>query len=227
MGKVQFSALINAALGKLGNVVFTTGRFGPVVRKRVKGVNPKTAGQSTVRSAFSVATKNFATVGAISQGAWDAVAANIPKTGKLGKAYTNTGAQLQTAVNTVRQLVGLPVVNDPPAQGGLSPALAASVEGVGATGVVTLTTAAQLADSGYYLIYTSPGLKTSQLFIGSKYRLAGTAPTTAAATTAVITPTDNNAKLAFEAGQDVAVKVVYVDVNGYKVGTWYGRFTAS
>ena len=227
MTKVQFSPIITAVRKKLGNVVFTANRFGPVMRKRVKGINPKSAAQQTVRSDFSAATKNFASIGATDQGAWDSAASTVTKTDIFGKSYTNTGAQLQTQVNTVRQLVGLGLASTPPATGGLHPALAASVAGDGSTGVVTVTTAAQTVSSGWYLIYTTAGLKSSQTFIGSKYRLGGIVATVDAATTAVCTPKNWNAKLAFIATQDVAVKVVYVDINGYKVGTWYGRFTAS
>ena len=93
--------------------------------------------------------------------------------------------------------------------------------------MVTLTTPTQVTGHGWYLVYTSAGLKTSQTFVGSKYRLGFIAATAASGTTITGIPTARNSKLSFAAGQDVAVKVVLVDINGYKVGTYYFRFTAA
>ena len=227
MAKVQFSPIISAVRKKLGNVVFTVNRFGPVMRKRVKGINPKSTNQSTVRTAFSAATRSFAGLGTTDQAAWDSAAAGIPKSDIFGKSYTNTGNQLQVEVNTVRGLCGLALAATPPATGGAAPGVPTAVAGVGTTNVVTVTVPTMATNHGFYLCYTTAGLKTSQLFIGSKYRLASVTPTAASGTTFTFTPETRNSKLSFAAGQDVAVKIVLVDINGYKLSTYYGRFTAS
>ena len=86
MAKVQFSPIITAARKKLGNVVFTVNRFGPVMRKRVKGVNPKSSNQNTVRSAFSASTKAYSTLSTSDQAAWGSAAAGIPKTDVSARA---------------------------------------------------------------------------------------------------------------------------------------------
>ena len=133
-GKSSIQSTDHSLRKKLGNSVFTANRFGAVVRKRVKGVNPKSTNQNLVRGDFSISTKAYSGLTTTQQSAWDSAAALIPKTDIFGKVYTNTGAQFQTQVNTVRQIAGLSLATTPPATGGLAPAVATAVSAVGSTG---------------------------------------------------------------------------------------------
>ena len=50
MAKIVFSQLVDDVKNKVGETVFTSNRFGPVVRKRVKPINPRSAAQTNQRN---------------------------------------------------------------------------------------------------------------------------------------------------------------------------------
>jgi len=57
MAKIQFSAVVGDARGKVGGNVFTKGRSGAVLRTKVSPVQPRSSFQRAVRSGFTAESK--------------------------------------------------------------------------------------------------------------------------------------------------------------------------
>lgn len=91
MAKAELGILLQDLRGKAGNVVFQGSRDGLVVRPRVKGTNPDTPAQQTVRDNFSTAGSFWRSFTPTQIQAWRNYAANITKHNSVtGKAYHPT-----------------------------------------------------------------------------------------------------------------------------------------
>lgn len=228
MASIRFSAMVDQALGSVGQVTFSKNRYGPVTRARVAPVNPKTSRQLAVRAAFKTASQAWASLGASTQAAWNAFAAAHPMSDRLGNSRILAGNAMFTEVTANRALCGLAAPTLPPATGGLFPAAPSAAAAVASTGVITITTASQTVSTGFYLISSTPGMSQGAVFAGSKLRLAGAAvATTGSATTATATAPTYNPKLGFVAGQRLIVKVARMDINGYVYDVVSYAITAS
>jgi hypothetical protein len=97
------NAILGDLSGKIGGVVFSNNKAGSIVRKRVRGTNPRTAAQTAARQKFGVGS-----------GAWDALSnseqgnyRDFAKSGYRPFSKQNkgnfTGAQAFRSVNTVVQ----------------------------------------------------------------------------------------------------------------------------
>jgi hypothetical protein len=214
MAKVILGALISDIRNKVGGAVFTKSRYGNIVRKRVKPTNPKTTAQRNVRGNFKSSSTGWNSLTTTQQAAWIAWAATNSFTDKFGGSKNLAANAAYVRYQRLRNTVGLASTTAVPSALGTYPPTPTAVAAVGSTGIITLTTPAQSATSGWYVIRSTPGLKEGVNFVGSKLRIGGVAAATAAATTATSTPGTYNPKLAFATGQYVTVSVSQVDVNG-------------
>jgi len=215
MAKVAYSPLITAIRKKLGTSVFTINRYGAVIRKRVKGINPRTTAQTNIRGDFSAATKAWKALTAAQRAGWAALASTLTKTDVYGKSYTLAPNALFTQVQTHERMLGITPATAAVTPSGTIPAAPLSVAAVSSTGVVTVTTGTQAASTGYYVIKTSPGLSPGVTYGGSKLRIAAINAASASATTTTATPATYNSKLAFTSGSQVIVRVQLFDTTGY------------
>lgn len=92
MAKISFTPVVGDARGKAGRSVFTKGRSGPVLRVRVRGRNPRSPEQSTVREYMAQAARQFMAFAANTVAAWNAYGATLTHHNKVtGQAYHPSG----------------------------------------------------------------------------------------------------------------------------------------
>lgn len=88
MAKVVYSANIQDIRGKLGNTVHSRARNGSTLRTRVSPKQPKTAGQTAVRSALTKSSVLYKNMTAPQLAAWATYAQTLAKHDPLsGKTY--------------------------------------------------------------------------------------------------------------------------------------------
>lgn len=126
MAKVKFGAMVTDARGKLDGIVFTKGRGGAVIRKKVTNVNPNTRKQSLRRSITQLLSKHWSNKLTNAQRkAWSLAAINFPKNDIFGNTKVPTGFGYFMRINFPRGLywnqwddapsfLGTIALNDPP-----------------------------------------------------------------------------------------------------------------
>lgn len=113
------STIMTAVGGKVGNVVGMMNKAGMCVRSWVVPANPNTSAQQGVRGTLStLATAWSDTLTQAQRDGWDAYAATLTYTSKLGTDYAISGFGAYVAANGARIVAGLSQVNEPPAIGG-------------------------------------------------------------------------------------------------------------
>lgn len=114
----KFVPMLGDITGKLGNVVFTRNRYGPMIRTRAVPVQARTPRRATARARLSAASALYrSTIAPLGYGPqWIAFAANFPYRGSIGSpsALYLTGQSFETGINTIRYLLGQPAVLQPP-----------------------------------------------------------------------------------------------------------------
>jgi hypothetical protein len=101
-----------ATSGKLGPNVFSRNRGGAYVRARVKGVNPNTALQQAVRTAFGqLSTQWFGVLSDADRASWSDWANATPRRNRLGSVIFLAGNTAYVGANTLRRQLGLADVN--------------------------------------------------------------------------------------------------------------------
>jgi len=128
MAKIQFSAVVGDARKKAGGVVFTKGRTGAVVRRKVSPTQPRSQAQRNVRSQFTAFSKMWGTLSDAQRAAWTALAATATRKDVFGNVKVLTGLQLFQSCNRNLDSIGATEISDAPAS--LS---------AGAPGTLTLT----------------------------------------------------------------------------------------
>jgi hypothetical protein len=177
MAKVQPSAMVGDARGKIGGHVHTKNRFGMVVRKKVSPVQPRSGPQRVVRSGFTQASKDWTALLTNSQrAAWDSFARNNPVKDVFGNTVILTGHQMYVRLNRVIVRAGGTAIDVPPLS--LSIAEPLSVTPTAAHGTPgTLSIAVTNPPTGTECpeIWAAAPQNAGRKFIGSKYRLLGIA----------------------------------------------------
>jgi hypothetical protein len=93
MGLIKLGAMVADASGKMGGIVFSKNRYGNYARRFVKPVNPNTARQQTVRSAFAFLLATWRELTSTQKAAWNLYGANVPMVGGLGDTIYLPGQQ--------------------------------------------------------------------------------------------------------------------------------------
>jgi len=102
MAKVQYSAVVGDARGKIGGVVATKGRFGAVVRTKVSPVQPRSTAQRNVRAGFTNESKGWSgELDDTKRAAWDSFAQANPVKDVFGNTRILTGHQMYVRLNRV------------------------------------------------------------------------------------------------------------------------------
>ena len=218
MARIKLGAMAQDVRGSIAGTTFSKSRSGATARQKVSPVQPNTARQSIVRSIQSTVSKAYRTIGAASMALWRTWAVNHAFPNVFGDpmhlapnaAFGKVNGDLANLAEVWGAEGAFPLalpLTTPPADPTDPPAAAISVAAVAATGVVTITTEAQEVSTGFYGIWVTPGMSPGRVFAGNMYRLVGGLPTTAAASTLVVTPADVNDRVDFVAGQNVSVIV--------------------
>lgn len=110
--------MLGNIVGKLGDVVFTQNRYGPMVRIRAVPVQARTPRRSTARARLSAASALYrSTICPLGHGpAWIGFAANFAYRGTKGQpgALMLTGQAFSVGINDIRYLLDLPATLVPP-----------------------------------------------------------------------------------------------------------------
>jgi hypothetical protein len=111
IGMARFVPAVGDIAGKIGNLVFSRGRYGPTIRRRAVPVNTRTTAQRATRGMMSAASSYWRQIicPAGNDVRWNAFAANFPiHQGKGNKtAVTVTGQAFSVAINALRARCGL------------------------------------------------------------------------------------------------------------------------
>lgn len=175
MAKIVTSALVADIRKKIGGNVFTKGRSGAFVRRKVSPVQPRSQFQRNVRAAFTALSKAWSAspMTDILRAAWNALATNYPLKDKFGASHTLTGLQMFQKINRNMQTIGHAVITTPP------PTLEAPSPGnltVTAAAPSTLTVLADnlIVGTEVAAIFGAAQQSPGRTFVGNKYRLLTT-----------------------------------------------------
>lgn len=173
MAKIQYSAVVSDARGKVGGNVFTKGRFGPVARTKVSPVQPRTSFQRQVRSRFTGLSKGWSGL-ATDQGraAWDAFAKANPVKDVFGNTRILTGHQMYLKLNAVILQCGGTAITVPPLSLSIAEPTTVAVTAVqGSPGSVAVTVTGPPLTNSHAEVWGAAPQSAGRKFVGSAYRL--------------------------------------------------------
>jgi len=143
MAKITPGPLAGVISGKIGNTVFSRGRYGPYMRNRMMPTRVVSAATSDVRNRLSGLAKLWGGLGAPEKIAWATYANTHPVIDRLGNSQVLQASAAFMQVNArVLQALGT-VINVPPV--GVSPAP-----------IVGMTVVAVATAQAVTISYTSP-----------------------------------------------------------------------
>jgi hypothetical protein len=216
MAKIKLGSLAQDARGSIAGVTFTRNRYGAVARQKVSGVQPRTVRQLDQRAIFTAASQAWRSLTPDQQAAWAAYAASHPFSDVFGDSQVLAANALFTGVQSDLSTLGLDATVSPPADPTTTPTPALSAVADSGAGTITITTAAQVVDTGFYEVFATPALSPGAQFAGSKLRLVGVQATVAAAVSVVATPGTFGATVGIIAGYTTVVFVRRFDVQGVR-----------
>lgn len=115
MAKVKYGGGIQDIRGSLAGQVHSRNTFGNYIRQKVSPVQPRTSRQLEIRELFTSFSRRFSqTLTDEQQEAWRQAAASTPVRDVFGDSITLTGINLYTRVNSLRTLMGLDPLDEPP-----------------------------------------------------------------------------------------------------------------
>lgn len=111
MGLVKYGAGIIQISGSIAGTVHARNRFGNYIRPRTKPVNPNSTRQAAIRALLSYLAEYWHdTLTAVQRGNWDAYAAAVTWTNRLGEAVHLTGFNMFCRANSAMVTGGLPLI---------------------------------------------------------------------------------------------------------------------
>lgn len=216
MAKIKLGALAQDVRGSIAGNTFARNKGGSYVRQKSSPTQPRTVRQMEQRAILSNVSQAWRGLSEELRNAWNVYAANNPVTNVFGDAILLSGHGAFVQINALRLTIGLAQITTPPLTGGTVPAavIADSLVADENDGSVLAETAAQSADSGGYMIWTTRGMSPGKASVESDFRFAGYVAASAAAEEVTVTPSDTNALLAFVKDQKVTAYVDRIDKNG-------------
>lgn len=172
MAKIKFSAMLDDARGKMGNIVFAKNRGGNYTRNRVVPFNPQTAAQQTNRALLGTVSAQWGLLTDIQRQAWELAVPDWAETNIFGDRHAPTGKNLFVAINKNLLSVGYPSTEESPVKG--SPQymglFMAAYNIVAGTFKVQVTTA---PDLGKIVISATKPMTAGTSFAKGKHRRIG------------------------------------------------------
>jgi len=168
--------------GRIGGIVWSTGKGGAYIRAASIPVNPSSNRQQEVRAHMSsLSTQWGIDLTQDQRDAWSAWAAERGRTNRLGAVIYLSGQQAYVSSNAPRLQAGLDQVDDPPASIYDAPALSGfSVEASAASGDVTITWSGfytwEDQDDASLLLSISRPVAAARTYNSSPYRFMGQIP---------------------------------------------------
>jgi hypothetical protein len=173
MAKVQYSAVVGDARGKIGGNVATKGRFGAVMRRKVSPVQPRSAEQRSVRSRFTNYSKGWSGLATDAlRVAWEYFAKNNPLKDTFGNTVVLTGHQMYVRLNAVLDRIGgTPITAPPLALTVAEPGELTVTAATGTPGTLDIAVTNEADTRETPEVWAAPPQNPGRKFIGGKYRL--------------------------------------------------------
>jgi len=170
MAKIKLAAIVDDMRNKVGNVVFSTGRGGNYIRRRVIPSNPKTTYQTAVRANLTSLAEGWASLTDGQRTQWNAAVSSWLKSDIFGAKRKPSGLNLYVGLNLNLLEAGQATISTPPLRSAV-PALTSLVAAQVHAGATTLTFAATPVVAGNTLIVrATTALSAGRSFVKSQYR---------------------------------------------------------
>jgi len=177
MAKVKYGGGVADMRNAFAGQVHSRNTYGNYVRQKVSPVQPRTPRQQQLRSQLSDLAKRYSTVLTDEQReAWISFAAANPVIDVFGDSITLTGINMYQKINNLRRLMGLPILDNPPAdlsvQQPTAAGLSIAYEGTPPTLKIKVTFAPSPAPTGHRVeVWATEPMKPGVMFFSHKLRL--------------------------------------------------------
>lgn len=212
MAKIQFGNIVADARNSVGGVVYSRNTWGAYIRQKVSPVQPRTSRQTEMRANLTELSKRWGTVLTEQQReAWRQFAAAFPIVDVFGNTISLTGIAAYQRVNRVRAILGLPPLDDPPANMDViapeSVELQIAYAGTPPALTFTVVFTPSPAPSGHHVeVWATKGLSPGRAFVSSELRLVSVSPAGQAS------PYDFTSQYLSRFGEPAAGQKVFVEV---------------
>jgi len=182
MAKIQFGNVVADARNAVGGIVYSRNTWGAYIRQKVSPVQPRSPRQQEMRANLTELSKRWGTVLTEEQReAWRQFGAAFPVVDVFGNSIALTGIAAYQRVNRVRALLGLPPLDDPPANMDVlapdSASLQITWEGEPAGLHLKVAFAPSPTPTNHRLeVWATKGMSPGRAFVSSELRLVAIAP---------------------------------------------------
>ncbi len=182
MAKIQFGNIVADARNAVGGIVYSRNTWGAYIRQKVSPVQPRTARQVEQRANLSELAKRWGQVLTEEQReSWRQFAAAFPIIDVFGNSVALTGIAAYQRVNRVRALLGLPPLDDPPADMNVvapdSAQLQISWTGTPPALSLKVAFTPSPAPTNHHVeVWATKGLSPGRAFVSSELRLIAVSP---------------------------------------------------
>ena len=173
MAKVKYGGGIQDLRGSIAGQVHSRNTAGNYIRQKVSPVQPRTSRQLKVRELFTSFSRRFSQgLTDAQQEAWRQAAASNPVRDVFGDSITLTGINLYTRLNSLRALMGLEPLDEPPpvVQVGAPELTSVVANPVDAILNISFSPSPVPADT-YMFIWATEPLNPGVAFVAHKLRL--------------------------------------------------------
>ena len=212
MAKIQFGNIVADARNAVGGIVYSRNTWGAYIRQKVSPVQPRTARQQVMRAGLTELSKRWGTVLTEQQReAWRQFAAAFPIVDVFGNTVSLTGIAAYQRVNRVRAILGLPPLDDPPANMDVvapdSVTLDISYTGTPPQLTFKVIFTPSPAPSGHHVeVWATKGMSAGRAFVSSELRLV------AVSSAGQSSPFDFTQQYLARFGEPTAGQKVFVEV---------------
>jgi len=208
--KVQHGIVYSDTSGKFGGGVATKGRYGAVVRTKVKPKQPTSNYAAIVHANFSAVSAAWRTLSAAQVAGWNLIAKSTKLSDIMGRQYSPSGFQLFSSLNCNLLSIGKTIVLTVPTLEALATMTSASLTAVAAGGVITLTYAPAVPADVSFKVFATPSIPVGKTVKASDFRQIGNLVTANASPFALTTMYAAKYPQGVVTGQVVYVRVVPV-----------------
>jgi hypothetical protein len=166
------SPIIGEIRKKAGSDVFSKNHYGPIIRKHIKPINPKSAGQTTQRNSLKTLAQGWKAIGQAKILAWNALAAGIALKNRLGNGITLTGESMYLRNNlNILSVGGTAISTAPSVSSNVVPRLLGVVITI-AAGVVSMAYTPGAVATNYVEVRASGSVSPGKTY-NSKFKSFG------------------------------------------------------
>lgn len=219
MAKIQFSAVVGDARKKIGGVVFTKGRTGAAIRRKVSPIQPRTQAQRNVRSNFTGFSKAWGgTLTSTQRAGWDSLATTYPRRDVFGQTKVLTGLQMYQSCNRNLESAGEAAIDDAPLSLACGAPGTLTLTATAGTPALSVAVATAAAANEKALVFAAAPMSAGRSFVGKRFRLIFVSAAAAAGPHNILSA--YNAKFGtLVIGQKINVLVKYVNTDTGAAGT--------